>query len=220
LVCIFYAQPCPLQELCSSKFKAVLIFSLITKTMKTLLKLLTLGACVSMMVSCDLIWGWPGPPIEDGSTQYEPLVIPVNAYFNTTFSRTVIPEGHIDLKGTVSQLVQTGEGTDVEIGFFQIRLTCCWSLTDCVAGRSGGSLTDNMGNTLFIVCKENLTTSDLTADFPSDQTRITGRFEFAGGTGRFANASGDGTIDCLVTSDGQVSAMAHHWQGVIKNVKP
>lgn len=188
--------------------------------MKTLLKLLPLCVCICTLVSCDLIWGWPDPPDDSNTTEDEPLVVAVDAYFNTTFSRNVITEGYANLKGTVSQLVQTGFGTDTELGFFQIRLTCCWSVTDCVAGRSGGSLTDSRGNTLNIVCKENLTKSDLTSEFPTDQTHIIGRFEFAGGTGRFANAKGEGIIDCMVSTDGQVSAMSHHWKGVIKNVKP
>jgi len=181
--------------------------------MKTLKKFLPLLACISMLTSCG--GDWPDQCADSQKTS-----LPVNAYFNTTFSKNVIPEGHIDLNGTVSQLVQTGSGTDDEIGFFQIRLTCCWSLTDCVAGRSGGTLTDSKGNTLNIICKENLTTSDLTANFPSDQTHITGRFEFAGGTGRYADATGEGTIDCLVANDGQISVMSHHWQGLVKNIKP
>lgn len=184
--------------------------------MKTLLKLLSVVACICVLVSCDLVWGWPDPPTPPINPPEPP--IQVDAYFNTTFYKSVIPEGHIDLNGTVSQLVQTGSGRDSEIGFFQIRLVCCWSLTDCTVGRSGGTITDSYGNTLNIVCRENLTTNDLKGNFPSDQTHITGRFEFAGGTGKFADASGEGTIDCIVTADGDVSSMSHHWTGIIKNV--
>lgn len=186
--------------------------------MKTLLKLFSVLACISLLVNCEK---------EDKNDIVEhqcqhPLLetLPVNANFTTTFSKNIIPEGHIDLKGTVSQLIQTGSGTDSEIGFFQISLVCCWSLTDCTVGRSGGSLTDSKGNTLNILCRENLSKNDLTGNFPSDQTHITGRFEFAGGTGRFADATGEGTIDCMVAADGNASVMSHHWTGVVKNVKP
>lgn len=185
--------------------------------MKTLLKLLSVFACICVLVSCDLQWGWLDyPPQCQDAVDFGPFQ--VDAYFNTTFSKNVIPEGHIDLKGTVSQLEQTGSGTDKEIGFFQISLVCCWSLDDCTVGRSGGTITDSYGNTLNIVCKEDLTANDLKGNFPSDQTHITGRFEFAGGTGRFADASGEGTIDCIVSAEGNVSSMSHHWTGIIKNV--
>jgi len=180
--------------------------------MRTIVKLFWVLACCFLLVSC---FDYPDQCADSQKTS-----LPVDAYFNTTFTRNLIPEGQIDLKGTVAQLVQNGSGTDDEIGFFQIRLTCYWSLTECVAGRSGGSLTDGRGNTLNIICRECLTKSDLTASFPTDQTQITGRFEFAGGTGRFADATGEGTIECLVANDGQISVMSHHWQGFVKNVNP
>lgn len=185
--------------------------------MKTLLKLLTLCVCICMMGSCDLIWGWPDPPIEDDSNQT--LVIPVNAYFNTTFSRNIIPDGHTDLKGKVFQLAQTGTGTDTEIGYFRVSLTCYWSITDCVPGRSGGILTDGMGNTLFIKCTECLSTGELTADYPTDQKHLTGKFEFIGGSGLYEGATGEGTIDAYVTNNGNVAAISHHWKGYLKSPK-
>lgn len=149
----------------------------------------------------------------------KPFAIPVNAYFNTTFYKNIKPDGHSDMKGPVYQMVQTGSGTDGEIGYFQIRLTCFWSVTDCIPGRSGGYLTDGMGSTLFIKCKENLAVGDLTDNFPPDKTNICGKFEFIGGTGRFEGATGEGTIDCLVTNDGKAAAMSHHWEGSIKYAK-
>ncbi|MRS03331.1 hypothetical protein EG832_08940 [bacterium] len=180
--------------------------------MKTLLKFLPFLAFIALLVSCEK----PLPP-QCSHPLRESLQ--VDASFNTTFSKSVIPEGHIDLKGSVYQMVQTGSGSDDELGGFQINLTCYWSATDCIPGRSGGSLTDGMGNVLFIRCKECFSQGDLTAEFPLNQTHITGRFEFAGGTGRFANATGEGTIDCMVAADGQVASMSHHWTGFIKNVK-
>ena len=180
--------------------------------MKTFLKILPFLTCIALLVSCG-----GDPPNQCADSQLKSL--PVDASFNTTFSKSVIPEGHSDLKGTVYEMVQKGSGSDDELGGFQIQLICYWSATDCIAGRSGGSLTDGMGNTLYIRCKECTSTGDLTADFPSNQMHITGRFEFTGGTGRFSDATGEGTIDCLVANDGQVSVMSHHWTGFIKNVK-
>jgi len=173
-----------------------------------------------MQMSCEDWYGNYPIGLPPKYVHSKPFAIPVNAYFNTTFYKNEILGGYIDLKGPVYQMVQTGTGTDDEIGFFQIRLTCCWSISDCIPGRSGGYLTDGMGNTIYIKCKESLAMGDLTADFPSDQTQISGRFEFAGGTGWFEGATGEGTIDCFVTNDGKVAAMSHHWMGYIKYAKP
>ena len=188
--------------------------------MKALWRLLAVSASICMLMSCEDWWGNYPMGLPPKFIHSNPFEIPVNAYFNSTFSKNMILDGHIDLEGPVCQMVQTGSGTDGEIGYFQIRLVCCWSTTDCIAGRSGGSLTDGMGNTIFIKCKENLAAGDLTANFPQDQTIISGRFEFAGGTGRFEGATGEGTINCLVTNDGKVAEMSHHWKGFIKYAKP
>ena len=187
--------------------------------MKTLLKFLPAVACIFMLISCEDWWGnYPESPTK--TTQSGPAAIPVNANFNTTVSKNIMPDGYMDLEGSVYQLVQTGSGTDAELGFFHIKLACCWSTTTCIKGRSGGYLTDGMGNTIYIKCKENLAISDLTTDFPSDQMQISGRFEFTGGTGKFEGATGEGTISCLVTNDGKVASMSHHWTGYVKYVKP
>ncbi len=76
-----------------------------------------------------------------------------------------------------------------------------------------------MGNTLYIKCKENLAAGDLTDNFPPDQISIYGSFELTGGTGRFEGATGEGTIDCLVTNDDKVAAMSHHWMEYVKYAK-
>lgn len=183
--------------------------------MKKLLKILPLIACIFMLTSC----------VEEGPFRYKPKplnpgVIPVDAYFNTTFSKNIMPDGYMDLKGSVYQLVQNGSGTDAELGFFQIRLACCWSTTSCTKGRSGGSLTDGEGNTLFIICNETSSAGNLTANYPADQDNICGKFEIAGGTGKFEGATGEGTISCQVLSDGDVAAMSHHWTGYVKLAKP
>mgnify|MGYP000877121206 CR=1 FL=1 len=139
--------------------------------------------------------------------------IPANAYFVTEFSRNVIPVGQTELNGTVLQLVQNRTGSDPEMGYFQIRLICYWSVTDCVPGRSAGILTDGIGNVIYIKCRECLSLSDLTADFPADQAHLTGKFEFAGGTGLYEGIEGEGTIDAWVTDNGMIAAISHHWKG-------
>jgi len=83
-------------------------------------------------------------------------------------------------------------------------------------GRSGGYLTDREGNTLYIRCKENLSYSEMTDGFLTDHHIICGRFEFMGGTGRFKESSGEGTINCTVIKNGTASMMSHHWQGTLK----
>jgi hypothetical protein len=187
--------------------------------MKALWRLLEVSACIFMLMSCEDWWGNYPMGLPPKYIHSNPFEIPINVDFNTTLINNTISDGYMDLNGPVCQIVQTGSGTGDEIGYFQIRLVCCWSTTDCIAGRSGGSLTDGTGNTLYITCHENLAAGDLTANFPQDQAMISGRFEFAGGTGRFEGATGEGTINCLVTNDGKVAEMSHHWEGFIKYPK-
>ena len=178
--------------------------------MKTLLQLLSAIVCICILSRCE------GCPECQPLTHPEQGAIPINAYFNTAFYKNVISDGQYYLQGPVYQIVQSGSGTADEIGVFQIRLTCCWSATECIPGRSGGYLIDMDGNTLFIQCKENFSSSDFTSGYPPDQACITGRFEFTGGTGRFEGAAGEGVINCLVTRDGNNASMAHHWKGTLK----
>jgi hypothetical protein len=188
--------------------------------MKARWSLLAVFASILMLMSCEEWWGNYPIGLPPKYVYSKPFEIPVDAYFNTTFCKNKISGGYMELNGPVCQIVQTGSGSDGEIGYFQIRLTCCWSMSDCIAGRSGGYLIDGMGNTIYIKCNECLTADDLTADFPQDQACITGRFEFTGGTGCFEGVKGEGTINCLVTSDGKVAAMSHHWEGYIKYPRP
>ena len=186
--------------------------------MRTQLTLPTVVAFISLLAGCEKPIPVNHPTRIDLNkpSHSEHAAIPFNSYFSTTFTRNVIPEGHTDLKGTVLQLVQTGTGADYELGYFRVSLICCWSITDCVPGRSGGTLTDGTGNTIYIKCRECLSPGDLTADFPADQAHITGKFEFIGGTGLFEGVTGEGTIDAFVTNDGKAAAMTHHWQGYFK----
>ncbi|MHC1733345.1 MAG: hypothetical protein AB9888_15110 [Bacteroidales bacterium] len=179
--------------------------------MKTLMSLLSVLASVSMLAGCE-------EPIPRPEKTTESIIaeVPLNAYFSTEFHKNIIADGHIDLPGPVSQLVQTGTGTDSEIGLFNISLSCCWSVSCQLKGRSGGTLRDYAGNELYIKCKENLAVGDMTDKYPADKQVICGRYEFAGGTGRFEGASGAGTINCTVTNNGNTAVMSHHWQGTLK----
>lgn len=179
--------------------------------MKTLLKLFTVLVSAFMLISCEQVIE---PP--EKTTESVIATVPFNAYFITTFYKSSIPHGIKGLSGPVSQMVQNGSGNDNELGMFTITLTCCWSVTDGIMGSSGGTLKDTEGNMLYITCKENLVKSDISADFPSDQTVICGRFEFTGGTGKFTDATGDGTINCIVSNYGSVAEMSHNWTGTIK----
>jgi hypothetical protein len=179
--------------------------------MKALMSMLPALAFVSMLAGCEETWDPPGKTIE-----YDIAEVPLNAYFSTEFHKNVIPDGYSDMPGPVSQLVQNGSGTDDEIGFFNISLSCCWSASCRLQGRSGGILRDYAGNELYITCKENLSIGDITDRFPSDKQVICGRYEFTGGTGRFKGASGEGIINCTVTNNGNTAVMSHHWQGTLK----
>ncbi len=179
--------------------------------MKALKSMLPVLAFVSLLSGCETIWD-PPPKITESII----AEIPLNATFSTEFRESVIADGYIDMPGPVCQLVQVGSGSDDEIGFFSISLSCCWSASARAVGRSGGYLTDGEGNTLYIRCKENLSNSEMTDGFLSDHHVICGRYEFTGGTGRFEESSGEGTIKCTVISNGNTSMMSHHWQGTIK----
>ncbi len=94
------------------------------KQLKTLLRLFTLFACICMLMSCEDWWGNYTIGLPPKFIHSKPYAIPVNAYFNTTFHKDKILNGYIDLKGPAYQMVQTGSGSDDEIGYFQIKLTC------------------------------------------------------------------------------------------------
>jgi hypothetical protein len=179
--------------------------------MKSLIGLMTVLVSAIMLIGCE------EPVIRiDKDTESVLTEIPLNAYFNTEFHENIIPDGHMDMPGPVCQLVQNGSGSDDEIGFFNISLSCCWSASNRVPGRSGGYLTDGTGNILYIRCKENLSLSDMADGFLADHQVICGSYEFAGGTGRFKEASGEGTIHCTVGNSGTIAVMSHHWQGTLK----
>jgi hypothetical protein len=177
--------------------------------MKTIMRLLPFMAGMLMLVSCE------APSYQAQTNQPQP-VIPVNADFTTTFYKDMVWEGYKNLAGPVCQMMQIGSGTDVELGNFNILLSCCWSLSACVPGRSGGYLTDGKGSTIYINCRETLAASDLTTDFPPDQTAITGTFEFISGTGRFEGASGNGSITSFVNN----GTITHRWEGSVRFIKP
>lgn len=176
----------------------------------------SLRGLIAVLVSAFMLIGCPEDVSVETVTESVIAEIPLNAFFNTEFHENIIPEGHMDIPGPVCQLVQNGSGSDEEIGFFNISLSCCWSASNCVPGRSGGYLTDGTGNILYIRCKENLSLSEMADGFLADHQVICGSYEFTGGTGRFKEASGEGTITCTVTNNGNNSVMSHHWQGTLK----
>ena len=186
--------------------------------MKTLLKVFLVMTFIIILPGCEkpVQLDHPNPVDLNKPSHYAHAAIPLDAYFITEFTKSVIPEGHTYLHGTVLQMVQTGSGTDPEIGYFRISLSCCWSVTDCLPGMSGGILTDGTGNTVYIKCMECLSADDFTSVFPADKAHITGRFEFWGGSGLYENIKGEGTIDALVINNGKVAAISHHWKGYFK----
>lgn len=186
--------------------------------MKTLLNVSRVIVFIIVLQGCEkpIPVDHPTPVDLNKPSHSEHAAIPLDACFRTEFSKSVIPEGHTYLHGTVLQLLQSGSGTDPEIGYFLISLSYCWSITDCLPGMSGGILSDGAGNTIFIKCMECMSASDFTPDFPADQSHITGTFEFRGGSGLYENIKGEGEIDALVTNNGKVAAISHHWKGYFK----
>jgi hypothetical protein len=139
------------------------------------------------------------------------LTLSINTQFTTSFiKRTTGKSSNTDPVNSVCQLEQFGQGTDAELGGFDVYLICCWNPAVGSQGCTEGYVTDYEGNTLTLLCNDDDSGVDFTPDFPYDQTYICYKFDFTGGTGRFEGASGRGTIECEVKGDS--NSIIHHWE--------
>jgi hypothetical protein len=174
--------------------------------MKTIISLLVAFAGVCLLTSC------PGH-IYDPPPPRDTITVPLNSHFTTSFTKSTLPAGsHKDLQDPVCQLIQFGSGIDESIGNFDLYLNCCWS---SVNGEHGGTecyISDVDGDVLNIKCKETGDPIVFTPDYPYDQTIICSVYEFAGGTGKFAGATGSVTVECCL-KDAAASYIAHNWEG-------
>jgi len=187
-----------------------LIVQLILRAMKTFIRLFQVVAVACMLTGCE--------GCEEIPVKHKTVTISVDSKFLTTFSNSIIGEGsYTGLNDPVCQLEQVGSGTNAELGAFNVYLTCRWSLTDGAHGCTEGFISDPDGDALYIVCKDGENGVVFTPDFPNDQTYICSEFEFTGGTGRFAGASGRGIMECDVK--GASNTMAHHWEANLTLVK-
>lgn len=116
---------------------------------------------------------------------------------------------------------QEGWGEATHLGRFTVRITFCIDATDILddgqltAGESlpydggAGALVAANGDSLFIT----IAGAVVPTDDPVFEFAFTDPFQFGGGTGRFAGASGHGTTDSLVDFDGVPSRTQHDWSG-------
>ncbi len=117
--------------------------------------------------------------------------------------------------------VQVGEGTSTHLGRFTVRITFCMDasavLDDGVLGegesvpydQGWGVLTAANGDELYL----EIAGAVLPSDHPSFDFEFHDPFQFAGGTGRFAGATGDGSTDTFVTQTPERST--HAWHGTL-----
>jgi hypothetical protein len=184
----------------------VLIVQLILRAMKTFIRLSQVIAVICMLTGCEGCEEPIFPP--------ETVTISIDTKFLTSFTTDIIDKGSsTELNSPVCQLVQFGSGTYAELGTFDIYLTCCWNPVDGSHGCTEGFISDSEGNLLTLVCNDGDNGVVFTSDFPYDQTYICSEFEFTGGTGRFAGASGRGIMECDV--QGASNTMVHHWESVL-----
>jgi hypothetical protein len=186
--------------------------------MKTLIRLLMVvtGVCLLMGWSCER------DDDDDDDVEKHPLIlitVPLSSHFTASFTRSILSEAdnNMDLDGPVCQLIQTGSGIDESIGNFDLYLNCCWS---SVTGEHGGTecyISDVDGDVLNIKCKETGDPIVFTPDYPYDQTIMCSVYEFAGGTGKFAGATGSVTVECCL-KDAAASYIAHNWEGSLTMV--
>jgi hypothetical protein len=143
--------------------------------------------------------------------QADTITVLFESKFMTSFTTGIIEKGgDTELNRPVCQLEQVGSGTDAELGAFDIYLSCCWSLADGSHSCTEGYLKDSDGDILTFRCTDSDNGMVFTADFPYDQSNLCSSFEFTGGTGRFADASGGGMMQCDV--EGASSSMQHTWE--------
>ena len=175
--------------------------------MKTLVRLLLLGAVPCMLTGCESCDECPYPPC--GNSHLERVTMQIKTEYITYFTTDIInKESYTDLNGPVCQMEQFGSGTDGELGPFNIYLTCYWSLADGLHSCTEGFITDVDGNMLAITCRDIDNGLVFPADFPLDQAYLCYEIEFTGGTGRFECASGRGVMNCDVKS--ATNSIVHH----------
>jgi hypothetical protein len=167
-----------------------------------------------------VIYMWSGCTDESDprrEVQADTITISLESKFMTSFTTGIVEKGgDTGLNSPVCQLEQLGSGVDAELGAFEIYLSCCWSLADGSHSCTEGFMTDSEGDTLTFRCMDSDNGMVFTADFPFDQTYLCSGFVFTGGTGRFANASGSGLMQCDVK--GASSTMQHNWEAILRLV--
>lgn len=121
--------------------------------------------------------------------------------------------------------IQVGEGRATHLGRFTIHITFCVDVTDVL---DDGQLTgteslpyDNGFGTLVAANGDELyieiSGAVLPSGHPDFDLEFHDSFQFTGGTGRFAGATGQGMTDSFV--DQAAGRTYHDWSGVLKVVR-
>jgi hypothetical protein len=181
--------------------------------MKTIITLLTVIACAFLLTGC------PEDIVPCQCEDYSVVVtIPFSSEFTTSFSKSTLPAGsYKDLQDPVCQLIQTGNGMDESIGYFDLYLNCCWSSVDGEHVSTECYISDADGDVLYMICKETEDAITFSQDYPYDQTIMCSEFEFAGGTGKFTCATGSVNMECRL-KDAAASYIEHTWEGSLTMV--
>lgn len=179
--------------------------------MKTVTRLFTVVACVISLTGCQ-------DPIPCYDCDLRTITVPFSSEFTTAFTKSTLPAGiYKDLQDSVCQLIQTGSGIDESIGTFDIYLSCCWSSFNGEHLSTEGYIRDSDGDILNIDCMETGLGVVFALDYPYDQSGMCFEFEFAGGTGKFAGATGWVSVECCLT-DAASPFMEHSWEGFLTTV--
>ncbi len=181
--------------------------------MRTIIVLLIFIVGVCLLMSCEKET-IPGAKNDDSGT----VTIPFISHFTTTFNKSILSESDKRCEpDQVCQLIQTGSGIDESIGNFDLYLNCCWRLVNGEHLSTECYITDIDGDILNLKCKETDDAIIFSPDFPYDMVSMCSEYQFTGGTGKFANATGSVNVECCLMSASD-SQLSHNWEGSLTMV--
>ena len=145
--------------------------------------------------------------------------------FKATFHTDLISNVPDPSCGEFPRLLNTQEGWGeaTHLGRFSVRITFCIDATDILddgqltEGESlpydegQGALVAANGDSLYIT----IAGAVLPTEHPDFEFAFEDPFQVAGGSGRFAGASGEGVTNSLVDFDGVPSRTQHRWSGTL-----
>lgn len=144
------------------------------------------------------------------------VTVPFKASFFTEGPENEMPV-HVCSASHPAPILQLGDGQATHLGKFSTRITFCADPTDVAGGLEEGesipyvdgvgTFTAANGDELWFTIAGEI----LPSDHPDFDFEFADPFEFNGGTGRFAGASGGGVTSSFVNF--QIDRTEHYWSG-------